>query len=153
RRFSRSAFLQVEGDFPNRIEIFWTLSMMAMSIAFSKVGAEIAWFNPSRHSKHGSSNGSCTPPLRRGKSDRESALRQLRGRERLRGPAGIVRQRHIWANVSGAPLFPGHYRSAQNYHRALRGRRRGAATFPHRGARCSKTIASPYRATLRLWRE
>jgi len=34
------------------------LSMMAMSIAFSKVGAEIAWLNEPRHCKHGGSNGS-----------------------------------------------------------------------------------------------
>src|SRR5438093_592582 len=95
--------------------------------------------------------GTASPP--RGRSDRKGALRQLRGRERPRRPPAVVRQRHIWANVSGASLLSGHDRCAQNYHRALRGRRRGAPTFPYRSARRGETIASPHRATLRLWRD
>src|SRR5438093_7755506 len=93
--------------------------------------------------------GTASPP--RGKSDRKGALRQLRGHQRPRRSPAVVRQRHIWANVSGASLLSGHDRGAQNYHRTLRGRRRGAPTFSYRSTRCGETIASAHRATLRLW--
>src|SRR5215472_14014628 len=135
--------------------------MIGMSIAFSKLFmCDLKAFTPAGihigalpNSGSARTNGLANQP-RHGKYGVPMAGKSLLSPGEKETEKARFGNFEVINDPDGRPaLFPGHDRCAQNYHRALRGRRRGASTFPRGSASGSETIASPHRATLRLWRD